>query len=234
MTTIPDLPSLDLTKYKEMKIMKTAPNLLPFEQKNMAILMTARHKLAIYTRKVKDDIFANTLLAWLEENVMDYKDLEILFLTYSNTRIGTFMSNSLFKILKPLEEIAVYLSEVAEVDMEVDWVKNEEYVVPFVLNLLTYWFNILNKHTNHFRGALEYDYQYKLDEITAKFIKKDKNLFKDKDAIIADEKRAHLHNIFDKAVDVCETVSSYTFKTTVRLKTNRPTTSKKTPKRKKK
>ena len=108
--------TFNFPKNMNLTIIKNSSKLSSYEQKNLAILILVRYKLAFFVKQNPNDEFINKLYTWLENNVMNFRDIEIAFTTYNNTKDGTPLKNELFKIVKPLEELAVYLSKLAEMN----------------------------------------------------------------------------------------------------------------------
>lgn len=194
------------------KSIKDMSNISSFEKKNLAILILVKHKLTIYTSIRKDDEFINELYSWLDSNIISYRELEILFTTYYNTKDGTNLKNKLFKMVKPIEEIAIYLKETAIINNKVGLGEitqdNILIVKAFALNLLDYWFNILEKQTYYYKNIYEFDYQDELEKLNKTnkdnsygFINKSKNEF-----------REQLNLIYDNSIEIAEFISNYAFK----------------------
>lgn len=217
----------------DFTVLNNIPMLLSFEQKNFAILMLARHKISTYVRISKtDDPFILELNTLLQNNVADFREIDILFTAFDNSKAGTNMHFQLFKLVKPLEEIAVYLSEIATIDSAINWKENEDNLVPFVLYSLDYWFRVLGKHTNHFTKIYEFKYQDKLSEIQSKYLKKNIGYPSEEELAKFKIDKDKLHNIFDKSEEICESLSSYTYRPLININSKRNT--KKIPKRKRK
>lgn len=214
-----NIPTFQFPKKEKMNLLKDIFKLTPFEQKNLTILITARHKLSLFLRKNDGDEFLTMLSDWLEKNVADYKDIEILYVAYLKCKPGSSMHNELFKIVKPLEQIATYLSEVAEYDMKIDWDINQEFVPPYILNLIDYWFNVMNKHTNFYSFIKGLDISSEI----MKYNRQYKN----------HENKHLLHSFYDESMNICEAVNNYTFKYLTPIRTSRKTKSTKKSSRKK-
>ena len=191
---------------------KNMSSISSFEKKNLAILILVKHKLTIYTSIIKDDEFINKLYSWLDSNIFSYIELEFLFNTYYNTKYGTNLNNMLFKMVKPIEEIAIYLKETAIINNKVELGEitqdNILIVKAFALNLLDYWFNSLKKQTYYYKNIYEFNYQDELEKLNKAnkdnsygFINKSKNEF-----------REQLNLIYDNSIEIAEFISNYAFK----------------------
>lgn len=193
----------------DMTIINNAFKLSSNEQKNLAILILARHKLSFFIKQVKDDEFINTLYSWLEKNVMDYREIDLAFTAYFNAKEGTELKKELFKIIKPLQEMGVYLSDIAKVDTSLTNNKECQIELPknikvYVLSALSFWFSDLGKNTVYFNEIFNFKIQEELDKLNAEF---QGFGFKNRES-----ERKQLNLIFDYAQEVAETVSKATFK----------------------
>ncbi len=159
--------AFSFSKSMNLTIINNASKLSSFEQKNLAILILARHKLAFFVKQNKEDEFINNLYCWLESNVIDFRDIDIAFTTYNNTKDGTPLKKELFKIVKPLEELAVYLSKMAEINnnMNKEFANDLFYTKIFILYLLYLWFDVFEKKTYYFREIHNFKIKEELQKI---------------------------------------------------------------------
>ena len=204
--------TFNFPKNMNLTIIKNSSKLSSYEQKNLAILILVRYKLAFFVKQNPNDEFINKLYAWLENNVMNFRDIEIAFTTYNNTKDGTPLKNELFKIVKPLEELAVYLSKLAEMnnniknkDVDID---NTNLIKAFILNLLDYWFHVLlpvnlKKQTLYFKEILEFG----IDSELINFKKQFKVFgYKDKES---SKQREDLNIMYDSSYEIALFLFSY-------------------------
>lgn len=195
----------------DMTIINNAFKLSSNEQKNLAILILARHKLSFFVKQVKDDEFINTLYSWLEKNVMDYREIDIAFTAYYNAKENTQLKKELFKIVKPLEELAVHLSKIAEIDIKLTKEKFIEIQEPkvikaFIVSVLYYWFVELKKTTIYFKEIYELKFLDELDKINKEF----KGFgFRNKQN---EPERKKVELVYDYAVEMTNVISMSTFK----------------------
>ena len=146
---------------------------------------------------------------------MNFRDIEIAFTTYNNTKDGTPLKNELFKIVKPLEELAVYLSKLAEMnnniknkDVDID---NTNLIKAFILNLLDYWFHVLlpvnlKKQTLYFKEILDFG----IDKELINFKKEFKGFgYKDKES---SKQREDLNIMYDSSFEIALFLFSYGYK----------------------
>ena len=207
--------TFNFPKNMNLTIIKNSSKLSSYEQKNLAILILVRYKLAFFVKQNPNDEFINKLYAWLENNVMNFRDIEIAFTTYNNTKDGTPLKNELFKIVKPLEELAVYLSKLAEMnnniknkDVDID---NTNLIKVFILNLLDYWFYTLlpinlKKQTLYFKEILEFG----IDSELINFKKQFKMFgYKDKES---SKQREDLNIMYDSSYEIALFLFSYGYK----------------------
>lgn len=202
-------------KNMNLTIIKNSSKLSSYEQKNLAILILVRYKLAFFVKQNQNDEFMNKLYAWLENNVMNFRDIEIAFTTYTNTKDGTPLKNELFKIVKPLEELAVYLSKLATMNNDIKLknidVDNTNLIKAFILNLLDYWFNTLlpinlKKQTLYFKEILEFG----IDSELINFKKQLKGFgFKDREL---SKQREDLNIMYDSSFEIALFLFSYRYK----------------------
>lgn len=207
--------TFNFPKNMNLTIIKNSSKLSSYEQKNLAILILVRYKLAFFVKQNPNDEFINKLYTWLENNVMNFRDIEIAFTTYNNTKDGTPLKNELFKIVKPLEELAVYLSKLAEMnnniknkDVDID---NTNLIKAFILNLLDYWFHVLlpvnlKKQTLYFKEILEFG----IDSELINFKKQFKVFgYKDKES---SKQREDLNIMYDSSYEIALFLFSYGYK----------------------
>lgn len=159
--------AFSFSKSMNLTIINNASKLSSFEKKNFAILILARYKLAFFVKQNKEDEFINNLYCWLESNVMDFRDIDIAFTTYNNTKDRTPLKKELFKIVKPLEELAVYLSKIAEINnnMNKEFASDLFYTKIFILYLLYLWFNVFEKETYYFKEIHNFKIKEELQKI---------------------------------------------------------------------
>ena len=207
--------TFNFPKNMNLTIIKNSSKLSSYEQKNLAILILVRYKLAFFVKQNPNDEFINKLYAWLENNVMNFRDIEIAFTTYNNTKDGTPLKNELFKIVKPLEELAVYLSKLAEMnnniknkDVDID---NTNLIKAFILNLLDYWFHVLlpvnlKKQTLYFKEILDFG----IDKELINFKKEFKGFgYKDKES---SKQREDLNIMYDSSFEIALFLFTYGYK----------------------
>ena len=195
--------SIDTNNYHKnmnLTIINNSSKLSSFEQKNLAILILARYKLEFYVMKNNSDIFINKLYDWLLNNVMNFRDIEIVYTTYYNTKENTKLKKDLFRIVKPLEELAFYLSKLAERNntLKDENINNDELILikAYTLNLISYWFNSLKKSTYYFKDIYNFKFEEELEKIN-------KNKSND---------RKQLNIVYDYSIDVSEFLSKYSYK----------------------
>ena len=207
--------TFNFPKNMNLTIIKNSSKLSSYEQKNLAILILVRYKLAFFVKQNPNDEFINKLYTWLENNVMNFRDIEIAFTTYNNTKDGTPLKNELFKIVKPLEELAVYLSKLAEMnnniknkDVDID---NTNLIKAFILNLLDYWFHVLlpvnlKKQTLYFKEILDFG----IDKELINFKKEFKGFgYKDKES---SKQREDLNIMYDSSYEIALFLFTYGYK----------------------
>ena len=73
--------TFNFPKNMNLTIIKNSSKLSSYEQKNLAILILVRYKLAFFVKQNPNDEFINKLYTWLENNVMNFRDIEIAFTT---------------------------------------------------------------------------------------------------------------------------------------------------------
>ena len=207
--------TFNFPKNMNLTIIKNSSKLSSYEQKNLAILILVRYKLAFFVKQNQNDEFINKLYTWLENNVMNFRDIEIAFTTYNNTKDGTPLKNELFKIVKPLEELAVYLSKLAAMNNDIKLknidVDNTNLIKAFILNLLYYWFHVLlpvnlKKQTFYFKEILEFG----IDSELINFKKQFKMFgYKDKES---SKQREDLNIMYDSSYEIALFLFSYGYK----------------------
>ena len=207
--------TFNFPKDMNLTIIKNSSKLSSYEQKNLAILILVRYKLAFFVKQNPNDECMNKLYAWLENNVMNFRDIEIAFTTYNNTKDGTPLKNELFKIVKPLEELAVYLSKLAAMNNDIKLknidVDNTNLIKAFILNLLYYWFHVLlpvnlKKQTFYFKEILEFG----IDSELINFKKQFKVFgYKDKES---SKQREDLNIMYDSSYEIALFLFSYGYK----------------------
>ena len=141
--------------------LKNIPKLSSYEQKTVTILMLARNELE---RLEKDDLdfFAKLILDYLKENVPDFNELEKLFDRY-NSEKNTFVKTSIFKKIKPIESLAVFLSECAVVYNKVD--KTSDITIKaFVYNLILHWFVAEEMKSTYLNEFASLDFQPQINK----------------------------------------------------------------------
>ena len=207
--------TFNFPKNMNLTIIKNSSKLSSYEQKNLAILILVRYKLAFFVKQNPNDEFINKLYTWLENNVMNFRDIEIAFTTYNNTKDGTPLKNELFKIVKPLEELAVYLSKLAAMNNDIKLknidIDNTNLIKAFILNLLDYWFHVLlpvnlKKQTFYFKEILEFG----IDSELINFKKQFKVFgYKDKES---SKQREDLNIMYDSSYEIALFLFSYGYK----------------------
>ena len=200
-------------KNLNLTIINNSSKLSSYEQKNLSILIFARYKLAFFVKQNPNDEFINKLYEWLVNNVMDFRDIDIAFTAYNNTKDGTPLKDDLFRIVKPLEELALYLSKVAELNNKImnEKINNDDVLLikAFTLNLLSYWFNrLLNKEfkrqTIYFNEIINFDFESEIHKINKEFIfsinKEEPN------------KKEQINLMYDSSFEVADFLSTFVFK----------------------
>ena len=71
--------TFNFPKNMNLTIIKNSSKLSSYEQKNLAILILVRYKLAFFVKQNPNDEFINKLYTWLENNVMNFRHIEIAF-----------------------------------------------------------------------------------------------------------------------------------------------------------
>lgn len=176
--------------------LKNIPKLSSYEQKTVTILMLARNELE---RLEKDDLdfFAKLILDYLKENVPDFNELEKLFDRY-NSEKNTFVRTSIFKKIKPIESLAVFLSECAVVYNKVD--KTSDITIKaFVYNLILHWFVAEEMKSTYLNEFASLDFQPQIN----KFIENTKE---------NKEHREKLNRAFDNSIEIVEFLKTFSLK----------------------
>lgn len=189
-------------KILDLSDIKNIPLLSTLEQKNLAILVLARNELS----RLKDfdrDTFSNLLLDYLVANVPDFNELDSLFTKYFE-ETNPILRNIIFKKIKPLEPLAVYLSEMAVV-FNKTYKTSELTIKGFVYNLILDWFEGEKKQSTYLLEANNLKLQPEID----KLIKRTKD---DKEA------REKLNEAFDNAIEISEFLRDFKFKILVPMK----------------
>lgn len=180
----------------DLSDIKNIPQLSTIEQKNLAILVMARNELS-RLEECDRDTFSNLLINYLERNVPDFNELDNLFTKYFD-ETNPLIRNLVFKQIKPIEPLAVYLSEMAVVFNKTH--KTSELAIKaFSYQLILSWFQGEKKQSTYLDEVNNLDLQPEID----KLIKRTKD---DKFA------REKMHESFDNAIEVAELLSRYRFK----------------------
>lgn len=189
------LESFKATKNKilDLTLVDNIKNLSTREQKNIAILIIARNEL----ERLKEydlDEFALKLKTYLVNNVPSLKELERLFESYYEEK-NPFKKNSIFKRIKPIEPLAVYLSEVAAIFNKED--KSTEFTIKaFAYQLIHDWFEAEGKVSTYLEEVNELKLEAEIYNITTR----------------AKEYRNEINKAFDNAIEVSEFIRDYVFK----------------------
>lgn len=121
----------------DLSNLKNIPSLSIMEQKNLAILVVARNELSRLL-PLHSDSFSNLILEYLVKNAPDFKELESLFDKYYS-ETNPIKKSIIFKQIKPIEPLAVFLSEIAIIFNKTE--KSSELSIKgFVYNLILNWF----------------------------------------------------------------------------------------------
>jgi hypothetical protein len=202
--------SFSFPKNMNLTIINNSFKLSSFEKKNLTILILARYKLSFFVKQNKEDEFVNSLLGWLEENIIDYKEIELLYTTYYNTKDGTPLKKDLFKLVKPLEELATYLSRIAEINKESDNELTDQlfYIKLYTLYLLYLWFEVDCKETYYFKDIHKFNFTEELRKINCLGLKNIDTL----------EDRVNIRMIIDKSKYISTFLTGYSFKISIKPK----------------
>ncbi len=181
---------LDLSNLKNIPVLSTV------EQKNIAILVIARNQLSRLL-PLDRDLFSDYILEYLENNVPDFNELDSLFDKYFS-ETNPLRKNSIFKQIKPIEPLAVYLSEIAVIFNKTE--KNSEITIKgFVYNLILDWFEAEKMKSSYLSELNTISFQPQIDDL----IKRTK-----KDAT----EREKLNIAFDNAIEISEFLKDFKYK----------------------
>lgn len=178
--SILDNKIIDLMKIKNIATLSMA------EQKNLAILITAKNELSRLSKKDCDS-FTTKILDYLNQNVISFSELDSLFTEYFEEK-NPMKKNIIFKKIKPIEPLAVYLSEIAVIFNKVS--KTHEITIKgFVYNLILYWFEAERRKSNYLSAISDIQFQPHIDELV-KRTRENKEL------------RNELKDAFDNSIDI--------------------------------
>ena len=178
--SILDNKIIDLMKIKNIATLSMA------EQKNLAILITAKNELSRLSKKDCDS-FTTKILDYLNQNVISFSELDSLFTEYFEEK-NPMKKNVIFKKIKPIEPLAVYLSEIAVIFNKVS--KTHEITIKgFVYNLILYWFEAERRKSNYLSAISDIQFQPHIDELV-KRTRENKEL------------RNELKDAFDNSIDI--------------------------------
>ena len=156
------------------------------EQKNLAILIIAKNELSRLSKKDCDS-FTARILDYLNQNVISFSELDSLFTEYFEEK-NPMKKNIIFKKIKPIEPLAVYLSEIAVIFNKVS--KTHEITIKgFVYNLILYWFEAERRKSNYLSAISDIQFQPHIDELV-KRTRENKEL------------RNELKDAFDNSIDI--------------------------------
>ena len=154
--SILDNKIIDLMKIKNIATLSMA------EQKNLAILIIAKNELSRLSKKDCDS-FTTRILDYLNQNVISFSELDSLFTEYFEEK-NPMKKNIIFKKIKPIEPLAVYLSEIAVIFNKVS--KTHEITIKgFVYNLILYWFEAERRRSNYLSAISDIQFQPHIDEL---------------------------------------------------------------------
>ena len=178
--SILDNKIIDLMKIKNIATLSMA------EQKNLAILITAKNELSRLSKKDCDS-FTTKILDYLNQNVISFSEIDSLFTEYFEEK-NPMKKNIIFKKIKPIEPLAVYLSEIAVIFNKVS--KTHEITIKgFVYNLILYWFEAERRKSNYLSAISDIQFQPHIDELV-KRTRENKEL------------RNELKDAFDNSIDI--------------------------------
>ena len=178
--SILDNKIIDLMKIENIATLSIA------EQKNLAILITAKNELSRLSKKDCDS-FTTRILDYLNQNVISFSELDSLFTEYFEEK-NPMKKNIIFKKIKPIEPLAVYLSEIAVIFNKVS--KTHEITIKgFVYNLILYWFEAERRRSNYLSAISDIQFQPHIDELV-KRTRENKEL------------RNELKDAFDNSIDI--------------------------------
>jgi len=178
--SILDNKIIDLMKIKNIATLSMA------EQKNLAILIVAKNELSRLSKKDCDS-FSRMILDYFNENVVSFGELDSLFTQYFEEK-NPLIKNSIFKKIKPIEPLAVYLSEIAVIFNKVGKT-NEISIKGFVYNLILYWYEAEKRKSNYLSAISNIKFQPHIDELV-KRTRENKEL------------RNELKDAFDNSIDI--------------------------------
>ena len=154
--SILDNKIIDLMKIENIATLSMA------EQKNLAILIIAKNELSRLSKKDCDS-FSTRILDYLNQNVISFSELDSLFTEYFEEK-NPMKKNIIFKKIKPIEPLAVYLSEIAVIFNKVS--KTHEITIKgFVYNLILYWFEAERRRSNYLSAISDIQFQPHIDEL---------------------------------------------------------------------
>ena len=154
--SILDNKIIDLMKIENIATLSMA------EQKNLAILIIAKNELSRLSKKDCDS-FTTKILDYLNQNVISFSELDSLFTEYFEEK-NPMKKNIIFKKIKPIEPLAVYLSEIAVIFNKVS--KTHEITIKgFVYNLILYWFEAERRKSNYLSAISDIQFQPHIDEL---------------------------------------------------------------------
>ena len=154
--SILDNKIIDLMKIENIATLSMA------EQKNLAILIIAKNELSRLSKKDCDS-FTTRILDYLNQNVISFSELDSLFTEYFEEK-NPMKKNIIFKKIKPIEPLAVYLSEIAVIFNKVS--KTHEITIKgFVYNLILYWFEAERRRSNYLSAISDIQFQPHIDEL---------------------------------------------------------------------
>ena len=178
--SILDNKIIDLMKIENIATLSMA------EQKNLAILIIAKNELSRLSKKDCDS-FTARILDYLNQNVISFSELDSLFTEYFEEK-NPMKKNIIFKKIKPIEPLAVYLSEIAVIFNKVS--KTHEITIKgFVYNLILYWFEAERRRSNYLSAISDIQFQPHIDELV-KRTRENKEL------------RNELKDAFDNSIDI--------------------------------
>ncbi len=178
--SILDNKIIDLMKIKNIATLSMA------EQKNLAILITAKNELSRLSKKDCDS-FTTKILDYLNQNVISFSEIDSLFTEYFEEK-NPMKKNIIFKKIKPIEPLAVYLSEIAVIFNKVS--KTHEITIKgFAYNLILYWFEAERRKSNYLSAISDIQFQPHIDELV-KRTRENKEL------------RNELKDAFDNSIDI--------------------------------
>jgi hypothetical protein len=133
------------------------------------------------------DSFTTKILDYLNQNVISFSELDSLFTEYFEEK-NPMKKNVIFKKIKPIEPLAVYLSEIAVIFNKVS--KTHEITIKgFVYNLILYWFEAERRKSNYLSAISDIQFQPHIDELV-KRTRENKEL------------RNELKDAFDNSIDI--------------------------------